>query len=91
MDVREYAATGAGPLAVLFATVAGRARRAGLRWAPLRGPEPGPAVLEALPHLLTGAEVRTEHVGMVRLLAGPERVHAVPRAPGAVHWFGDSF
>ncbi|MFH8983324.1 GNAT family N-acetyltransferase [Streptomyces varsoviensis] len=92
VDVREYAATGAGPLAALFAAIAGRARRAGLRWALLRGPEPGPAVLEALPHLMTGAEVRTEHVGMVRpLLAGPERVHAVPRAPGAVHWFGDSF
>ncbi len=92
VDVREYAATGTDVLAALFGAVAARARHAGLRGARLHGPAPGPAVLEALPHLMTGATVRTEHFGMIRpLLAPPERAHAVPRAPGAVHWYGDSF
>ncbi|MEV0262414.1 GNAT family N-acetyltransferase [Streptomyces sp. NPDC050617] len=92
VDVREYAATGPGALAALFAAVAARARHAGLRAARLRGPAPGPAVLEALPHLMTGVTVRTEHMGMIRpLLAPPEHAHAVPRAPEAVHWYGDSF
>ncbi|MFE7116684.1 GNAT family N-acetyltransferase [Streptomyces sp. NPDC057654] len=92
VDVREYAATETGALTALFAAVAARARHGGLREARLRGPAPGPAVLEALPHLMTGATVRTEHIGMIRpLLAPPEHAQAVPRAPGAVHWYGDSF
>ncbi|WP_367437113.1 GNAT family N-acetyltransferase [Streptomyces celluloflavus] len=92
VDVHEYAATGPGALAALFAAVAARARRAGLREARLRGPAPGPAVREALPHLMTGATARTEHTGMIRpLLTPPQHAHAVPRAPGAVHWYGDSF
>ncbi|MEV0280291.1 GNAT family N-acetyltransferase [Streptomyces sp. NPDC050610] len=92
VDVREYAATGTAALAALFAAVAARARHAGLRRARLRGPAPGPAVLGALPQLMTGVTVRTEHTGMIRpLLAPPEHAYAVPRAPGAVHWYGDSF
>ncbi|MET7644476.1 GNAT family N-acetyltransferase [Streptomyces sp. NPDC005426] len=90
VEVREFAGADAC-LGVLFAAVGARGRAAGLTRARVRVPG-GPGVTAALPALLADARQVTEHTGMARPLhATAASVRATVTAPGAVHWYGDSF
>ena len=90
VEVREFAG-GAGSLGALFAAVGSRGRAAGLTRARVGIPD-APEVTAALPALLADARQVTEHTGMVRPLhATAASVRATVMAPGAVHWYGDSF
>ncbi|WP_031515553.1 GNAT family N-acetyltransferase [Streptomyces sp. NRRL F-5123] len=75
----------------LLSAAAGRARAAGATTATARLPAE-PAVVAALPRLLDGVTAGTTAYGMARpLLASAAEVTATVTAPGAVHWYGDSF
>lgn len=93
-EIVEIALTGpapAGTAHALLAAVADRARAAGRTEAVVRLPDI-PEVRGAVRRLLPAAEAVTEYTGMARpLLAPREAVRATVTAPGAVHWFGDSF
>ncbi|WP_329172656.1 GNAT family N-acetyltransferase [Streptomyces sp. NBC_01477] len=86
-------ADGGGPdvARALLAAAAARARDRGATAAAVRLP-PVPAVVEALPCLLAEATPAVTRFGMSRpVLAAPAEVTATVTAPGAVHWYGDSF
>ncbi|MFI0901453.1 GNAT family N-acetyltransferase [Streptomyces sp. NPDC020983] len=77
--------------AALLRAAAGHARAGGARAASVHLPAE-PAVVAALPWLLADATAGTTAYGMARpLLASPAEVAATVTAPGAVHWYGDSF
>ncbi|MBD0738246.1 GNAT family N-acetyltransferase [Streptomyces sp. CBMA29] len=75
----------------LLATAAVRARAAGATTATVRLP-PEAAVLAALPRFLAEPVPVVSHYGMARPILSPAAdVTATVTAPGAVHWYGDSF
>jgi predicted N-acetyltransferase YhbS len=77
--------------ALLLAAAAARARDRGTAAAAARLP-PIPAVLDALPSLLAEVIPAATRFGMSRpIIAPPAEVTATVTAPGAVHWYGDSF
>lgn len=77
--------------AALLRAAAGHARAAGATAATAHLPA-DPAVTAALPRLLARATAGTTAYGMARpLLAPAAEVTATVTAPGAVHWYGDSF
>ncbi|WP_329371136.1 GNAT family N-acetyltransferase [Streptomyces sp. NBC_00669] len=83
---REEDAAGA-----LLSAAAVRARAAGATSATVRLPAE-PAVVGALPHLLAESVPEATHYGMARpVLAPAAEVLATVTAPGAFHWYGDSF
>jgi predicted N-acetyltransferase YhbS len=83
---REGEAAGA-----LLGAAAGRARAGGASAAAVHLPA-DPAVTAALPRLLAETTAGTTAYGMARpLLAPAAEVTATVTAPGAVHWYGDSF
>ncbi|WP_299542385.1 GNAT family N-acetyltransferase [uncultured Streptomyces sp.] len=89
-EVREFAGREAC-LPALFAAVAAGARAAGLRRAGVHLPD-GAGLRTALPALLAEAAPVEDRTGMARpMLAPAAAVRAVLTAPGAVHWYGDSF
>lgn len=93
LEVRECAVDPRAPQALgdLLAAAAARSRDTGPTRARVRLPDTA-EVRAALPRLLTDAVAGEEHVGMARpLLADPAAVRATVTAPGAVHWYGDSF
>ncbi|MFI1094157.1 GNAT family N-acetyltransferase [Streptomyces sp. NPDC020917] len=77
--------------AALLSAAAIRARAAGATTAAVRLPAE-PAILDALPYLLAETVPATTHYGMARPVIAPTaEVLATVTAPGAVHWYGDSF
>jgi len=77
--------------AALLSAAAIRARAAGATTAAVRLPAE-PAVVGALPYLLAETRPATTHYGMARPVLTPAaEVLATVTAPGAVHWYGDSF
>ncbi|MEU6607307.1 GNAT family N-acetyltransferase [Streptomyces shenzhenensis] len=93
-EIVEIALAGPAPSATahaLLAAAAARARAAGRTGIVVRLPDV-PAVRGAVRRLLPSAEAVTEHTGMARPLLAPRAaVRATVTAPGAMHWFGDSF
>ncbi|MFI0719321.1 GNAT family N-acetyltransferase [Streptomyces sp. NPDC021224] len=86
-------APGRGPeaTAALLRAAAGHARATGATTASVHLPA-DPDVPAALPGLLADVTAGTTAYGMARpLLASPAEVTATVTAPGAVHWYGDSF
>ncbi|MFE9611644.1 GNAT family N-acetyltransferase [Streptomyces sp. NPDC006012] len=93
-EVVEIALAGPAPATTahaLLAAVAARAQAAGRTEVVVRLPDI-PAVRDAVHRLLPAAEAIAEYTGMARPLLAPRTaVRATVTAPGAVHWFGDSF
>jgi hypothetical protein len=77
--------------AALLSAAAVRARAAGATAGTVHLPGE-PAVLAALPRFLARPSPATTFYGMARPLLSPSaEVTATVTAPGAVHWYGDSF